>query len=55
MIARPLTQLLKKGKFGQNKEAENAFQKLKQAFTITSALAMPNFNEIFIVETNASD
>ncbi|KAL3597323.1 hypothetical protein D5086_008960 [Populus alba] len=54
LIARALTNLLKKGQFGWNAEAKEAFQTLKKAMTITPILAMPNFNDTFIVETDAS-
>ena len=54
LLARPLTHLLKKGQFGWNKDAEEAFVKLKQAMTKTPVLSMPNFNDKFIIETDAS-
>lgn len=54
MLARPLTNLLKKGQFGWNEEAEAAFLTLKNAMTTTLTLAMPNFNESFTVEADAS-
>ena len=54
LLARPLTNLLKKGQFSWNKDAEEAFVKLKQAMTKTPVLSMPNFNDKFIIETDAS-
>ncbi|WKA09008.1 hypothetical protein VitviT2T_026687 [Vitis vinifera] len=54
IIARPLTNLLKKGQFGWHGKAKTAFLALKQAMTTTPILAMPNFNDAFTIETDAS-
>ena len=54
IIARPLTNLLKKGKFGWNEDANTAFLAFKQAMTTTPILAMPIFHDSFTVETDAS-
>jgi len=54
ILNRPLTNLLKKGQFRWSEEAESAFQALKQAMTSTPTLIMPNFNESFVIESDAS-
>ncbi|RVW44751.1 Retrovirus-related Pol polyprotein from transposon 297 [Vitis vinifera] len=53
-ISWPLTQQLKKDAFNWNLEAEAAFQKLKTAMTTIPVLALPNFNQLFIVKMDAS-
>ncbi|TYK14463.1 Ty3/gypsy retrotransposon protein [Cucumis melo var. makuwa] len=53
-IAAPLTQLLKLGGFKWNKDAEEAFLKLQNAMMTLPILALPDFNAIFEVETDAS-
>lgn len=54
MIARPLTNLLKVGQFNWSPKAEAAFSELEQTMTTTLTLSLPNFKEVFIVETDAS-
>lgn len=56
MIAKPLTELLKKGQlFVWTEQQEQAFQSLKKALTSALALALPNFDGPFVVETDAYD
>ena len=52
-IAKPLTTLLKKDGFHWEEAAEDAFQKLKLAMCSTPVLALPDFSQPFIVETDA--
>lgn len=54
LLAWPLTNLLKKGQFCWSKEVKTAFEALKLAMMQTLVLAMPNFNDVFIIETDAS-
>lgn len=54
VLARPLTNLLKKNQFAWSKEAEKAFVNLKKAMTNTLILAMPDFNSTFTIWTDAS-
>lgn len=52
-IAKPLTQLLQKGGFQWNEEAEKAFQNLKAAMVSAPVLKPPDFSKDFLVECDA--
>lgn len=55
-LSKPLTQLLKKdAPFVWSAEVNQAFQALKHALTSTPVLALPNFQQGFTIETDASD
>lgn len=53
-ITRSLTDMLKKGNFKWNLKAEASFEQLKMVMTQAPVLALPNFNELFIVECDAT-
>lgn len=56
IICRPLTNLLKKGAFFiWTSECEDAFNALKQGLITAPILALPNFDQPFVVETDACD
>lgn len=54
ILGQPLTNLLKKEKFGWHDEVEAAFVAIKKAMITIPILAMPNFNQTFTIETDTS-
>ncbi|GJW21472.1 putative mitochondrial protein [Tanacetum coccineum] len=54
VVAQPLTSLLKKNAFQWTEQATQSFQALKRAMINASVLKLPNFDEPFVVETDAS-
>lgn len=54
IIARPLNDLLKLGNFKWNDAAVASFEALKLAITSAPVLALPDFSQEFIIETDAS-
>ena len=54
VLAHALTQLLKKGDYQWTKAAQQAFDNLKRAMTSAPVLALPDFDLIFEIESDAS-
>jgi hypothetical protein len=55
LIARTLTHLLKKGQFQWSPEVDATFKELKTAISSTLVLGLPNFSDVFVIESDASD
>ncbi|GJY31336.1 putative mitochondrial protein [Tanacetum coccineum] len=53
-LSRPLTQLSKKGAFKWSQEAQLSFEALKRAMIKAPVLGLHDFNEPFVIETDAS-
>jgi hypothetical protein len=53
LMAKPLTQLLRLKQFAWSPAAQIAFDDIKVPMTRTPALALPNFQQSFTVETDA--
>ncbi|WVY95367.1 hypothetical protein V8G54_034455 [Vigna mungo] len=53
-VVKPLTELTKKDGFGWNGKAQEAFEELKRRITIALVLQLPNFDEEFVLECDAS-
>lgn len=52
VVARPLTNILKKDKFNWGETAEMAFQELNIAMSSTPVFALPDFAIPYIIETD---
>lgn len=54
-LAKPLTDLLKKGQFAWSEQANTAMARLKAALTTAPVLALPDFQQTFHIECDASE
>lgn len=54
IIAQPLTTLLKKNAFHWTNEAKQAWDELKKPMITAPVLILPDFNEVFMIEADAS-
>ncbi|GJU09991.1 ty3-gypsy retrotransposon protein [Tanacetum coccineum] len=55
IVAAPLTSLLQKHGFQWGEMEQNVFDDLKSRMSSAPILGLPNFDEMFVVETDASD
>jgi len=53
IIAKPLTDMLKKDNFIWCERVEQAFHDLKKRMSCTPVLALPDFSKVFVVEVDA--
>lgn len=54
MIGKPLTNLLERNAFGWCLQAQDSFDKLKEAMITAPTLTLPDFTKLFVIETDAS-
>jgi hypothetical protein len=55
MLAKPLTQILQHKQFHWIEDAQLAFEDLKKAMSSTPMLALPYFQQQFVIEIGACD